>query len=116
MILAVVCIAGLAFAAVWMWELSVLWAILIGLNMITFLFYGFDKSGAVRGGLRIPEVVLHLLALLGGSPAALLGQMIFRHKTRKLTFRIIFVLIVLVQIVAVILYMRVNNTAGRTSF
>ena len=106
LVLAVVCVAGLAFAAVWMWELSVLWAILIGLNIITFLFYGIDKSSSARGGLRIPEVILHLLALLGGSPAALLGQMVFRHKTRKWKFRIVFVLIILVQIAAVVFYMK----------
>lgn len=106
LVIGIVCIAGLSFAAVWVWGLSAVWAVLISVNAITFLFYGADKSIAVRGGLRVPEAVLHLLALLGGSPAALLGQIVFRHKTRKMKFRIIFVLIILVQITAIILYVR----------
>lgn len=106
LVFVMICIAGLTLAAVWRGEISVLWGLFIGLNIITFFFYGVDKSSAARGGLRIPEIVLHLLALLGGSPAAFLGQVVFRHKTRKIKFRIIFVLIVLIQIAAVVLYER----------
>jgi uncharacterized membrane protein YsdA (DUF1294 family) len=34
----------------------------------------------------VPERTLHLLALLGGWPGAILGQRHFRHKTRKVSF------------------------------
>ena len=45
-----------------------------------------------------PEIVLHLLALIGGTIGALLGQMVFRHKTRKMSFRVIFIATVVLQI------------------
>jgi uncharacterized membrane protein YsdA (DUF1294 family) len=50
---------------------------------ITFLLYGFDKAQAQVGGWRIPEIVLHGLALLGGFPGGWAGRSIFRHKTQK---------------------------------
>lgn len=60
------------------------------LSVIAFSAYGLDKSQAVRAGRRIPEKRLHLLALFGGWPGALLGQRVFRHKTRKTRFLIVF--------------------------
>ena len=71
-----------------------------GVNLATVLLYGYDK--AVSGGtkLRVPENVLHLLAFLGGSPAALLSQAMFRHKTVKPSFRRTFWLIVALQLSA----------------
>jgi len=73
---------------------------LAGVNLATIVLYGYDK--AVSGGTwrRVPENVLHLLALLGGSPAALLSQALFRHKTIKPSFRRLYWLIVLLQIAA----------------
>lgn len=71
--------------------------VLAAVNAATFLLYAWDKASAVRRGRRIPEAVLHLLALLGGSPAALLGQLLFRHKTRKASFQLRFWGIVLLQ-------------------
>lgn len=70
-------------------------------SFITFLLYGFDKRRAVRGGRRIPEKTLHLYALLGGWPGAFLGQRVFRHKTSKLPFLIVFWATVVVHVVIV---------------
>lgn len=61
-------------------------------------FYGYDKRAAVQHRLRVPESVLHVVALLGGSPAALISQRMFRHKTVKTSFRVSFWLIVFVQV------------------
>jgi uncharacterized membrane protein YsdA (DUF1294 family) len=55
-----------------------------------FVAYGLDKRRASNGSRRVPEGTLHLLALLGGWPGALLGQRQFRHKTQKVPFRIVF--------------------------
>lgn len=84
-----------------LWRLTSLhpgWMYLIAVSMITFLFYGYDKVQAKRNGGRIPEVVLHLLALMGGTIGAFLGQILFRHKTKKWEFRRVFILIVIVQL------------------
>ena len=56
-------------------------------SIITFLVYAIDKSAARRGGWRTPERTLHLLALAGGWPGALLAQQLLRHKTAQLPFR-----------------------------
>ncbi len=100
--------AGLVLL-LWRLGLSPLYAGLIGVNAITLLLYGYDKRQARTGGLRIPEAVLHLVALLGGSPAALVGQELFRHKTRKLAFRLILLGIFLLQAGAIYGYWRLSR-------
>jgi uncharacterized membrane protein YsdA (DUF1294 family) len=72
-----------------------------GISAATIALYGYDKRAAVKSRLRVPEKVLHGLAILGGSPAALLSQKIFRHKTSKASFRIWFWGIVVVQLAAI---------------
>ena len=67
---------------------------LAAINLLTILFYLHDKRNARNKAWRIPELQLHLLELLGGWPAALLSQRILRHKTSKLSYQIIFWLIV----------------------
>ena len=57
---------------------------------ICFAAYGWDKRQAVVGGRRVPERTLHILAFLGGWPGAWMGQQRFRHKTKKLSFLIVF--------------------------
>lgn len=100
--------AGLVLL-LWRLGLSPLYAGLIGVNAITLLLYGYDKRQARTGGLRIPEVVLHLVALLGGSPAALVGQELFRHKTRKLAFRLVLLGIFLLQAGAIYGYWHLSR-------
>lgn len=62
--------------------------ILVLLNGATFFAYALDKSAAQRGAWRTPEQTLHLLALLGGWPAAWWAQQWLRHKSRKQSFRV----------------------------
>jgi uncharacterized membrane protein YsdA (DUF1294 family) len=76
----------------------VLAAWLVALNLTAFGYYGFDKRQARRGGRRVPEVVLHGLALAGGSAGAWLAMRLFRHKTVKGRFRLVFWLIVCLQL------------------
>jgi len=54
------------------------------MSAITFVAYVIDKSAARRG--RIAEASLHLLALLGGWPGALIAITVVRHKRRKVSF------------------------------
>ena len=99
-----VCLIAVAFGLFWWMDVNLLYAYLLSVSVIAFLFYGYDKRQSMRNNWRIPEVVLHALALAGGSPGALAGQILFRHKTRKLKFRIIFAAIVILQVVLVNLY------------
>jgi uncharacterized membrane protein YsdA (DUF1294 family) len=59
--------------------------------------YGHDKAKAERGEWRTPEFTLHFLDGLGGWPGGLIAQRIFRHKTRKLSFQIVFWLCVIIH-------------------
>jgi uncharacterized membrane protein YsdA (DUF1294 family) len=59
------------------------------INLATFLLHGWDKMQAVLQGRRVRERSLHALSILGGWPAAFLGQMVFRHKTAKPIFALV---------------------------
>jgi uncharacterized membrane protein YsdA (DUF1294 family) len=102
----VLCVAMGVSLTLWRLGLPPVYAWLIGMNAITLLLYGYDKRQAVVGGTRVPELVLHAAALLGGSPGALLSQQLFRHKTRKLGFQTVFAAIVLLQVVGFYGYWR----------
>ncbi len=77
-------------------------AVVLMLSFVTFVLYGFDKRRARQNGRRVPENTLHLMALCGGWPGALIGQQVFRHKTQKLSFRIVLGLCVLLNLAVVI--------------
>ena len=108
LILAVILIVILSFIFSYLIEINLLYAYVTSINLITLLFYGYDKHQAGNNGFRIPEIVLHLLALIGGSPGALLGQILFRHKTRKVKFSFVFIMIVIIQVVVVVVWMSRN--------
>jgi len=59
-------------------------------SCLTFIVYAFDKSAAMNGRWRTAEGTLHLLSLLGGWPGALVAQQMFRHKSKKSEFRLVF--------------------------
>ena len=75
---------------------------LIGINIVTFFYYAFDKFKAQTGRFRTPESTLHLLALLGGWAGAAFAQQLFRHKSKKLTFRRAYWLTVIINIVGIV--------------
>jgi uncharacterized membrane protein YsdA (DUF1294 family) len=56
------------------------------LSLVALFLYRADKRAAQRGTWRTRESTLHLVALLGGWPGALVGRRLFRHKTRKQPF------------------------------
>ncbi|UJJ33236.1 DUF1294 domain-containing protein [Halopseudomonas maritima] len=63
-------------------------------SIVSFIQYAMDKRSAETGRWRTPENTLHITELLGGWPGALVAQQVFRHKTRKLSFQVVFWLIV----------------------
>ena len=64
-------------------------------SISAFTVYAIDKSAARHGRWRTPEKTLHLLALIGGWPGALLAQRALRHKSQKPAFQAVFLLTVL---------------------
>lgn len=56
------------------------------MNTIAFVCYGIDKYRARHSKWRISEACLITLAVLGGALGALLGMLLFHHKTRKKKF------------------------------
>ncbi|MDT9600661.1 DUF1294 domain-containing protein [Sphingosinicella rhizophila] len=67
-------------------KFSVLLLPLALLNAWTMFRFRQDKKRAEADARRIPEAHLLTLALIGGSPGALLARHLFRHKTRKEPF------------------------------
>ncbi len=68
-------------------------------NVAAFVCYGVDKRRAERGEWRIPERTLLTLAFLGGGLGAFLGMHVFHHKTRKLRFRLLAPLALVLSVV-----------------
>ncbi len=61
-------------------------AFLVIMSIATFLVYFQDKVNARSGRSRTRERTLYLLSMVGGAFGALLAMLLFRHKTRKLSF------------------------------
>lgn len=71
------------------WNLYWIW--LIVCNLVTFVYFRFDKRQAQQaGGARVPEIVLHGLALAGGFIGGWVGMFVRpRHKVQKAIFWIV---------------------------
>lgn len=72
------------------------------INIVGFLAMFIDKEKAKRGAWRIPEQSLFVITALGGGFGTISGMYIFRHKTRKLYFKIGFPFILISEIVLIL--------------
>jgi uncharacterized membrane protein YsdA (DUF1294 family) len=66
-------------------------------SLVAFVVYAWDKSAAQGNRWRTKESTLHLIALLGGWPGALLAQKLLRHKSKKQSFLVVFWATVLIN-------------------
>jgi uncharacterized membrane protein YsdA (DUF1294 family) len=86
------------------WHLILLLALLVspGLALHTYAVYGADKDSAQEKGTdwRASEKLLHGLEFAGGWPAAFLAQHRLRHKCSKLSYQVVFWLIVALHVCA----------------
>ena len=73
---------------------------LLVINILAYSLMGVDKTKARQNKRRIPEKVLFLAALFGGSMGALVGMYSFRHKTKHWYFVAGMPLILLLQLAA----------------
>ena len=58
------------------------------INLVAMIMYAYDKMMARKGDRRISERTLLLMALIGPF-GAMAGMKWFRHKTRKLKFKLV---------------------------
>lgn len=78
--------------------LAIFFNYLVAINLTSFFMYGYDKLKAMTGwGMRIPEIVLHILVALGGSIGGLFAMGIFTHKISKTSFYKITWMLIVVQ-------------------
>lgn len=70
-------------------------------SAVSIFLYRSDKISAQREQWRIPERYLHIWAFLCGWPGAIIGQKTFHHKTCKISFRLVFYISVIANIIAI---------------
>lgn len=71
-------------------------------NIFVFLLYGIDKYKSKQGSFRISEEFLLFSTLAFGGAGATLGMMIFRHKIRKIKFRVVATIGVVIIFIVII--------------
>ena len=78
------------------------------ISLVTYAVYGADKDSAAdrASRWRASERLLHGLELAGGWPGAFLAQRRFRHKTAKLSYQVVFWLIVALHVAVATDYVR----------
>ena len=90
-------------------EYGVYW--LIAASLLAVCFSAYDKWAAKHAPRhRVPERQLWTIAWLGGAAAMWLWMQVIRHKTRHRSFQIGMPLIVLVQVVAVAVFLYLSQT------
>ena len=82
-----------------------IWYLLV-VNVLTFVVYGIDKWKARRGRWRVPEATLLVLAAAGGSVGAWVAMQLFRHKTQKKKFRYGVPVLFVLQLAAVVYFLK----------
>lgn len=82
---------------------------IICISFISFILYAYDKLQALKTSKiiqRVSENRLLFTTLLGGTLGSLLSMFIFRHKIKKASFMIKFIIVVILQIIVVFLYIK----------
>ena len=74
------------------WNPYALW--LAAWSLSAFLLYGFDKALSKTGTLRAPELVLNLLAVVGGFPGCWGGMLAFHHKSNRQRHPVIWLILI----------------------
>ena len=97
--LALAAFAALVVVAWALWSVAV-WVLplYLGVSLVAVAVYASDKRAAKAGRRRVPENTLHLLAVAGGWPGAIVAQQTLRHKTAKRSFRAAFWASVIVNV------------------
>jgi uncharacterized membrane protein YsdA (DUF1294 family) len=71
-------------------------------NVLVFVLYGVDKLKAKNEKKRISEKTLLMTAFFMGSVGAVIGMVVFRHKTKHWKFKILLPLFIILNVAFVI--------------
>lgn len=74
------------------------------INIIGFLAMYIDKQKDKRGSWRIPENTLFIITAIGGGIGTIAGMYLFRHKTKKWTFKIGLPVLLILDILIVLYF------------
>lgn len=77
-------------------ENKIIYAYFLIINVVAYFSYGIDKRRAIKNRYRISEAYLLSLSLLGGFVGSSLGMKHFHHKTKKVYFKLVIILSILI--------------------
>lgn len=80
---------------------------LIIINLISFIIYGVDKFLSIKHYYRISEFILLSFGFVGGVVGSVLGMICFRHKTKKVKFKIYLFLYFILWIYVLLKYYKI---------
>lgn len=75
------------------WHPYLVW--LAAWSVSAFLLYGIDKALSKAGGPRVPELILNLLAVVGGFAGCWAGIFAFHHKSNRSKHPVIWIVLLL---------------------
>lgn len=78
--------------------MKILFLYLVLINYIAFSLFHLDKERAMKGKRRISEKNLLTIAAFGGTVGAWVGMNKYRHKTKKLSFKLWFYTLFILQL------------------
>ncbi|MDP5029462.1 DUF1294 domain-containing protein [Paraglaciecola sp.] len=67
-------------------------------SVVSYFLYAKDKRAATKGTWRVPEKNLHISSLLAGWPGSIIAQHTLRHKTQKTSFKVVFVIMLFLNL------------------
>ncbi len=98
---------AIALPIMFLWRIflpgSRLFAWLVAANLSAFLVWAYDKRQAQKDGWRVPENVLHTMAVLGASPGSLIAMSTLRHKTQKRFFTTFYTILLVLHLAILLL-------------
>ena len=74
-------------------------AVVVIMNIVTFVLMGHDKKCARQGKWRVPEKTLFLVTACFGGLGGVLGMKVFHHKTQHWYFKVFFSVSLVMQVV-----------------